>query len=265
MIDWDGNGENIRYSDDAVAIKNVELRIQTILEACQAKEAIIAFSCPTRRYWRHDILPDYKATRSGPKPQALGAVIEHVKTKMGIDCRTKPDLEADDILGILGTSPKVLEKYRPIIVTSDKDLGQIPGLHLNHNKLKLGVVGVDLWGADYWHWYQTLVGDTCDNYKGCPGVGPVQTSKLIRPGMDPAEAWTVIVGAFVKKGLTEADALVQARVSRILRFNEWDQTTQRPILWQPPPLIKSPTSSAPRSRSATKSRTPRAKAARVRS
>jgi DNA polymerase-1 len=64
--------------------------------------------------------------------------------------------------------------------------------------------------------YQTLVGDTSDGYPGCPGIGPVKAEKVL--GMPPN--WQDVVGAYRAAKLTEADALVQARVARILRYGE---------------------------------------------
>jgi len=43
--------------------------------------------------------------------------------------------------------------------------------------------------------------------------------------------WPVVVAAFEKQGLTEDDALVQARLARILRPNDYDGESI--TLWQP--------------------------------
>jgi DNA polymerase I len=40
----------------------------------------------------------------------------------------------------------------------------------------------------------------------------------------------------VKEGLTEDDALLQARLARILRADEYDFKAKRPILWEPTKL-----------------------------
>ena len=39
--------------------------------------------------------------------------------------------------------------------------------------------------------------------------------------------------AFEKKGLTEDDALLQARVARILRASDYDFKKKEPIMWTP--------------------------------
>ena len=43
--------------------------------------------------------------------------------------------------------------------------------------------------------------------------------------------WDRIVAAYAKAGLSEADALAQARCARILRNTDWDGS--HPILWEP--------------------------------
>jgi len=41
------------------------------------------------------------------------------------------------------------------------------------------------------------------------------------------------VAAFESRGLTEEDALIQARVARILRADDYDFKESQPILWSP--------------------------------
>jgi DNA polymerase-1 len=47
------------------------------------------------------------------------------------------------------------------------------------------------------------------------------------------QRWPIVLEAFLKAGLTEQDALTQARLARILRFSDWDNETKQPILWSP--------------------------------
>jgi DNA polymerase-1 len=48
----------------------------------------------------------------------------------------------------------------------------------------------------------------------------------------PEEAWDEVLGAFASVGLGEEEAVIQARLARILHFEDHDGT--RPILWVPP-------------------------------
>ena len=76
--------------------------------------------------------------------------------------------------------------------------------------------------------YQTLTGDSTDGYSGCPSVGDKTARKIL--GDNPT--WGDVISAYEKRGLTEQDAMVQARVARILRFKDYDFVKHQPILWE---------------------------------
>ena len=83
--------------------------------------------------------------------------------------------------------------------------------------------------ANYNFFYQTLVGDSTDNYSGCPTVGPKTADKLLSSGW----GWDTVVATFEGKGLSEEVALENARLARILRNNEYDTDTGEVKLWHP--------------------------------
>jgi DNA polymerase-1 len=149
-------------------------------------------------------------------------------------CRTLKGLEADDVLGILATcgGSFAAAAGERVIVSNDKDLLQVPGPHFNpRTEPRVGIVHVSERDADFNHHWQTLVGDSTDGYSGCPRVGPVAARKILWG--EPCNWWWQVVGAFKAKGLGEADALLQARVSRVLRATEFDLTTKQIIPWHP--------------------------------
>jgi len=138
----------------------------------------------------------------------------------------RPGLEGDDILGILATHPKAIRGQK-IIVSIDKDMKTIPGYVWNPDKDDEPIF-YSTEEADYWHLYQTLTGDTTDGYPGLPGCGPKGAEKVLE---DPS--WEAVVAAYEKKGLTEEDALVQARCARILRATDYDYAKKEVKLWCP--------------------------------
>ena len=83
--------------------------------------------------------------------------------------------------------------------------------------------------ADYFHLYQTLVGDTTDGYPGLKGIGDKRATALL----EKEASWETVVKAYEKAGETEEDALVQARLARILRASDYNFETREPILWSP--------------------------------
>ena len=118
-----------------------------------------------------------------------------------------------------------------IIVSQDKDLSQIPGLHLNPRKLDEGIVEIAAKQGDRTFWFQELTGDVPDNYSGCPKIGPGKATKLLDSGQ-PEEYPVLVLAAFEKAGLSIAEAAVQINVARILQYQQYDFKKKEPILWK---------------------------------
>lgn len=206
----------------------IDTFIRSLLRSTEVSEATFCFtSAPNYRY---EVLPTYKHHRKHKeKPILLGELREYIARKYRT--KTKPRLEADDVMGILATiSPG---KY--IIASIDKDLLQIPGLHYNWKTEDLKEISPE--EADFFFYRQVLMGDPSDGYKGCPGIGQKKSLSILED-VEPDDYWDVIVKTYESKGLTEEDALVQARVARILRKTEWDFENNVHKLWEPKGLHK---------------------------
>ena len=131
------------------------------------------------------------------------------------------ELEADDAMGIYAT-----QHPGNIIVSPDKDMKQIPGKLYN---LEDTITITPEEGAK-WHLIQTLAGDQTDGYSGVPGIGVKRAETLFnKEGYN----WATVVKAFTDKGLTEEDALLNARLARILTIEDYDTEQQEPKLWTP--------------------------------
>lgn len=195
-----------------------------------ATDVVVAFTGSDK--FRTRILPTYKANRKGEKPAAHAAAVAAIKAEF--PHHLIPGLEADDVIGILMTTPKHAE--RAVMVSIDKDFKTIPGRLFNPMHPKRGIITTTPAMADYWWMFQTLVGDTTDNYKGCPGTGPVKAAALLTTNPPHAvlgTMWPWVVSAFRKAKLTEDDAIVQAQVARILRRENYDKLTKEIVLWHP--------------------------------
>jgi DNA polymerase-1 len=189
----------------------------------------IAFS--THPNWRHAVLPSYKSNRKGamkpPGYKALKAAVREISDYVVIE---KPGLEGDDILGILATHESLVETKERIVWSDDKDLRGVPGTLFRGSAAFPVTITED--EADLFHLVQALSGDVTDGYKGCPGIGAVTATRMLET-VEPRNRWGVVVAAYKKAGLTEDDALAQARVARILRATDYDFTKREPILWTP--------------------------------
>lgn len=184
--------------------------------------------------WRKDVYPEYKAHRAvGIKPMLVPVLREWIASlPYG---RNVVPLEGDDVLGILATKPKKTGAHETVIVSSDKDMKTIPGLHYDPGKDIEFEVTVEQ--ANAFHLAQALAGDRTDGYPGCPGLGMVRAEKMIGDEVrteDIPKVWAeVIVPAYEKAGLDEEFALTQARCARILRARDYDPKKKEVKLWQP--------------------------------
>lgn len=213
---WDDQN-HVLYSNEEEAFTAVEHIINGYKRELEADKVFIALS--GKSVFRHSIFPSYKAGRSR-KPLCYAALVE--KLTAAYPVKSYPTLEADDLMGIWQTSGKL---GRTIIVSADKDMMTIPG------ELYRGGVyySISEETADYNWLTQTLTGDVTDGYPGLPGTGAKKAEKVL--AVEPT--WTSVVQAFVKAGLSEEDALLQARLARILRASDWDSKKQEVILWNP--------------------------------
>jgi DNA polymerase-1 len=134
-------------------------------------------------------------------------------------------------MGILATCDGMDDDR--VIVSCDKDLMTVPGLHYNPRAAARSVIAVSERDADYNHLRQTLTGDTCDGYPGCPGIGSEKVKRVLWG--EPRQWWGQVVMAFRARGLSEADALLQARLARICRAADYDLAERRVIAWTPQP------------------------------
>lgn len=176
--------------------------------------------------FRHEIYPAYKAGRSR-KPVGTNEVKRWLIEEHG--AKLKPGIEADDVMGILATNPRII-KGEKIIVSADKDMLTIPGKLYRNGE----IVTVTPEEATR-HWLtQTLTGDTTDGYPGCPGIGGIKAiSILAKAEADGVSLWDAVVATYQSKGLTAEDALLQARLARILHNDDYDHQKKEPILWTP--------------------------------
>jgi DNA polymerase-1 len=235
-------------------VPRIHRALGDLQETLKTDDVIVCLSCPTAENWRLDFLPTYKANRDYSKrPVHLAAVKDYMEATW--PSYRRPRLEADDIMGILSTS----RKGTNVIVSEDKDMKTIPGWLFNPAKDSSPHL-IDLVTADRWHMHQTMVGDVVDGYTGCPGAGPTAAQEILDGGWwtsyqhtftrgprkgtqetrwelqrstRPDPQWADVVSLYERFGFTEADALIQARVARILRATDYNFNTKEVIPWTP--------------------------------
>ena len=141
--------------------------------------------------FRNEAFPEYKAQREQTPEdiQRSVPIIKDILSAYRIPILQVDGYEADDVIGTMAKrmGAQGVETY---MLTPDKDYGQLVGEHvyifrprhgggyetmgLTEVKAKFGVETsgqvIDM---------LALMGDTADNYPGCPGVGEVTARKLI--------------------------------------------------------------------------------------
>jgi len=225
-IDWDQDKNISQYPHDIeVAIKAIDTQIGKWMTLLDLTSVVICLT--DKKNFRSKILDSYKENRRGLiKPLLLQPLKDYMAENY--QSYIRPDLEADDIMGILSTHP-TLYPGEKIIISADKDLTQIPGMYFNPDKdTKARLITKE--EGDYFHHMQTLQGDPADGYKGCPGIGPKKAEKILADSTDP---WGDIVSTFMSKNLTEDDALAQAQVARICQHQNYNYDKAEVIPWTP--------------------------------
>lgn len=260
VVEWeDGILEQwADLNDGKQAFKNSLQAIRNQRKGWEDAAIVLTWTAPDN--WRKNIWPDYKRQR-GSKPLAYYKLKEWAMAEY--ESFERPTLEGDDCLGILSTAPRLVNADRCIIVSCDKDFNTIPGeflwwdTHTGRHQFKV----ITEEQADRWHMLQTLMGDVTDGYPGLPSFGATlaeafleepyiayQEERILKSGprkgesewqwkkrpLNPDETlWDGIVSLYESKGLTEADAIIQAQVARICRAEDYDLRNKCVIPWQP--------------------------------
>ena len=220
--------QEVNWGDDvwslSTDLKVAKATVQNLIQRwCEKFETVDFVMCISdRENFRKEIYPSYKGNRKGVrKPVGYKALVQWARDVYVT--HTEAFLEADDVMGILGTTPDT----NAIIISDDKDMKTLPGRlfrPVTDESLTITKEQADA------SWYlQCLTGDTTDGYAGLPGVGPKTAEKIL--GQRPT--WEAVLNAYVAKGMTYEDALVQSRLARILRYEDWDQKTSTINLWEP--------------------------------
>jgi DNA polymerase-1 len=258
-VDWREPPIHVLTSHPGKAQEVFIEMMERFFERFETREHFLCFSTThdfnfeqdKQKNFRFDVDPTYKNNRANSrKPLCYALLRGWVEEKY--NCKNFVGLEADDVMGVLATMP--MKDTQRIIISQDKDMQTIPTQVWRKGDL----VTVTEEEADKFHLMQTLAGDITDGYPGCPGVGMVTAEAFVnepyiavpyehtmvrgkRKGEvetrwkeeTTTDLWAGVVSLYAKAGLTEADALRQARLARILRWSDWDNKKKEPILWTP--------------------------------
>lgn len=180
-------------------INSKGLNTSAIMGFCNTLNEVLTKESPTHigvafdhgRTFRHDAFPEYKAQREEtPEDIKLSVpLIKQILEAMHIPILQVDGFEADDIIGTVATrfGSDGIETF---MLTPDKDYGQLIGPNVFMYRPRHGggyeIIGEKEVGDKYGIPTPAqvidllaLMGDTADNFPGCPGVGEKTAAKLI--------------------------------------------------------------------------------------
>ncbi len=168
------------------AVLGVTTMLQKLIE--DQRPALIAVAMDSKgRSFRHELFPEYKATRPLAPPD-LGqqvARLREIIEAFAIPMLHIEGVEADDLIATIARQARAAD-LQVVIVSADKDMLQLVGeqvvMYDTGRQLVYGVeetqtkLGVP---PDRVRDYLALVGDTSDNVPGVPSVGPKTAATLL--------------------------------------------------------------------------------------
>ena len=194
--------------------------LNKVTKAMMEDDFILYFS--STENFRKKIYPDYKGHRMKRKPLGYKRLVNYCRENHNF--KLIEGLEADDTIGIEATQ---FADPNNIVVSPDKDMRQIPSTLWN---LTDDVVEITKDDGDRWHLIQSLSGDPTDGYSGCPGIGVKRATELLDKNENK---WEAVCKAYRDRGLSDDDALLNARLAKILQKEDFDHDRNQPILWTP--------------------------------
>ena len=158
-----------------------------LLERAQPEHIAVAFDASLTSSFRNAIYPPYKANRELPPPDLERQFVQcrAITEALGIQVMIDHSFEADDLIGSTVWNLRALG-WRSVIVSADKDFGQLLGEHDEQwdyaRSTRWGPAGVHEKLGVHPHQvadYLALCGDAVDNIPGVPGVGAKTAAALL--------------------------------------------------------------------------------------
>lgn len=223
----------VSWADKQKAAEFIDNLIVKIKRDTKADNVCLCLSDADANF-RKNINPEYKSNRAGKlKPILYQWARNYISNIKGCKFFERPELEADDVIGILATS-QVIIKDEKIIWSMDKDFKTIPCKFYKvfpNGKIEKLVISEE--EADWWFMYQTLKGDAVDGYTGCKNIGDTKAKKILgKVGENSLmQMWEKVKEAYLTNGMSVKDALKNARMARILRNTDYDFKKKEVKLW----------------------------------
>jgi DNA polymerase-1 len=255
----DDQGFTTQWANEREGQVVVDNLIAGSARTVESEEATRVFFLSDKANWRKDVWSGYKANRKDvARPLLLDTLKDYLRD--AYQATSVPRLEADDLIGIAMTLRPMGEC---VSIGRDKDFMTIPGFHC---RIQTDTVQHQTReGAIDFHAAQTLAGDRVDGFAGAPGIGMTRALRIIAEDVKVVpergiitrgknkgkevtkwmsttchNKWECIVSHYEKGGLTEREALLNARLANILWADQYNAGTGEIELWYPSRLLLPP-------------------------
>lgn len=137
---------------------------------------------------RHELYEHYKDSRQSPPSDLMGQkeIIQEFADSIGLTQLQRTGIEADDLMYSVALELQQ-ESYDSIIVSSDKDMGQMLSEKITIlDPFKEAFITKEIleekleFPIDKLPFYYALVGDSSDNIPGVRGIGPKGAQQLVK-------------------------------------------------------------------------------------
>ena len=254
------NGKNIVVNSADYGYENAVNHMIFVIDTWKLapKDCILVFEGRDSKKRRCMIDTGYKSKRDADKPPEMYIQYNLLKERLmqvfkdlGSIIVTQDFVEGDDVLGWLAKN--IEEDF--VVSTNDNDLVVLNGVNEYGAKCMVAVngeVGLNKYGEFDFALvtlYKSLVGDSSDNVKGCPGFGSTAFLNVIaRYGEDGAYELMHLIRDGKRDTLAELakeneckylqrivdfweDVVKSYRV--VLVHTEWVNTVRQPVVWTP--------------------------------
>lgn len=224
----------------------VDSKVQQIIERSGATEYEMYLTGSGNFRVAIATVAPYKGQRKGDKPYHWETVSKRLKERW--QAKEYCGIEADDAMAMRATELEAESPGSVVIASRDKDLRQVPCLHYSwacgENQPERPTYPVDYLGwVDFekytspkgdtsyklkgvglrFFYGQLLVGDSVDNIKGCPKVGPLKAAVALKFLKNEKELFEACVPFYIKVyGDDWKRHLVEnARLLYLIRDRSW--------------------------------------------
>lgn len=207
--------------DPPEAVRSAASMIERVAGELRATHLIICMDMPGEPTWRHQLYPEYKATRKiDTSPWILSAGMEFGRQGWHVECAK--GFEADDIIATIAL--RIGKRAEVAVLSSDSDLLPLTVAGISVIRPLAGgqTQSFDAAGAAekykipspyLLYDLKAMMGEVSDNIPGVPGIGPKRASDLINRYGDLDAIIEVGKGRIEKYSAIVAEHEAAARLS----------------------------------------------------